>query len=70
MMAFLRRALHAEPEPITHMNIKPAERDHEREQEIRDIHAAMASTRVRIDRTSAEIRQELAGNVLRIVAGD
>jgi hypothetical protein len=70
MMAFLRRVLHAEPEAITHLNTAPAGRDEEREREIKRLHAAMASTRVNIDRTSAEIRRELAGNVLKIVAGD
>lgn len=70
MMAFLKRALGAVPDPITYLNTEPAGRDEGREREIREIHQEMAHTRVNIGRTSAEIRRELAGNALRIVSGD
>lgn len=70
MMAFLRRFLRAEPQPITYLNTAPADRDEQRENEIRAIHQQMAHARVNIGRTSAEIRRELAGNALRIVSGE
>ncbi|TCR01051.1 hypothetical protein EDF70_10556 [Neorhizobium sp. JUb45] len=70
MMGFLRSVLRAHVEPITHENVRPADRDKDMEAEI---DAAQTSTYLaikRAERRSWEIRQELTGNVLRLVAGD
>lgn len=70
MMGFLRRVLSAHVEPITHETVAPADRDHDMEAKI---DAAQTSTYLaikRAERRSWEIRQELTGNVLKLVAGD
>lgn len=70
MMAFLRKILGANVEPVTHENVAPAPRDHEKEREIKVAQNNLARAIVRVERRSVQIREELAGNVLSIVSGD
>lgn len=70
MMRLIRRAFFARTEPIHHLNVPPADRDEEKEAEIDAVKTSAFLAIKRAERRSWEIRQELAGNVLKLVAGD
>jgi hypothetical protein len=70
MMAFLRRALGAEIAPVTHLDVAPAAGIPEKERELKEAKNKLAHALVDFERHSWEIRQDLAGKTLRIVAGD
>ncbi|RWX72616.1 hypothetical protein [Mesorhizobium sp. M2A.F.Ca.ET.039.01.1.1] len=71
MMSSLKRLLWLNRvEPVTHNDVPPAPREPDKEREIKAAQAALAHQLLSVGRTSWEIRQELAGNVLSIVSGD
>jgi hypothetical protein len=70
MMAFLNRVLGANVEPVTHLNTAPAERDPDKERQVKAALSDLSQAKAAIERRSWEIRQEIAGNVLRIVSGE
>lgn len=70
MMAFLNRILCTHVEPATHLNTAPAPRDPQKEVEVRAALNDLSHAKANIERRSWEIRQELAGNALRIVSGE
>ena len=70
MMSFLRSMLGAHVEPVTHSSVTPADRDDEKEKEIKAAQTDLVHAIISVERRSWEIRQELAGNVLSIVSGE
>lgn len=70
MMSFLRNMLDAHVKPVTHTDVLPADRDDEKEKEIKAAQNDLVHAVINAERRSWEIRQALAGNVLSIVSGD
>lgn len=70
MMAFLKRALSSRVDPVTHTDVSPADRDHAKEREVKDALRDLAQSVVSYERKSWQVRQELAGNALKIVSGE
>ena len=69
MMAFLKRAFSSRVDPVTHLDVDPAPGNPEKEREIISVLGQMAHTVINSERKAWEIREELAGNVLKIVSG-
>lgn len=55
--------------PVTHNDVPPAAREPGKEKEIKAATTQLVQEVMAVERRSWEIRQELAGNVLEIVAG-
>lgn len=70
MMAFLRSIFNSHVEPITHETVPPARRDPDMEAQIDAAKTSSYLAMKRVERRSWEIRQELAGNVLKLVSGE
>lgn len=69
-MRALRRFFGGQVKPVTHLSVAPADRDQEIEAEIKKHRAKTAEAVVAAERSSWQIRQSLAGNVLSIVSGE
>jgi hypothetical protein len=63
------RIFGGETRPVTHLNVRPAPRDFRKEEMIRAHRALTAEEVVAGNRTSWEIRRQLAENVISIVSG-
>lgn len=70
MMTAIRRLFAGRPAPVTFKDVPPAPRDPEQERRIKEAHSDLVMEIMTVERRSWEIRQELAGNVLNIVAGE
>jgi len=69
MQAWLRRLLWLERvRPITYLDVEPASLDDESSERVREARGQLASVIVDMERTSYQVRRELADNVLKIVA--
>ena len=71
MGPWLRRLLWLERvKAVTHLDVEPAARDEGMERLIKASQGRLAKQLVDYERTSWQVRRELAGNVLKIVAGE
>jgi hypothetical protein len=69
-MRLLRQLFGGHVEPITHLTVAAADRDESIEAEIKHHRARTAEVVIAAERSSWQIRQQLAGNVLSIVSGE
>lgn len=69
MKALLRKLLGVRPSAVTFNDVAPAPRDPEIEKKIKEAQTELVQAKMRSERTSWEIRQELAGSALAIVSG-
>lgn len=70
MNRLLSRIFGSRVEPVTHLTVAPASRDFRKEEIIRSHRARTAEEVVEGNRSSWEIRRQLAENVVSIVSGD
>jgi hypothetical protein len=70
MNRVIKRLLGIKGKPLTYRDVAPAPRDEEKEQQIKKAQAELVGDLLKVGRTSWQIRQELAGNVINIVSGE
>jgi hypothetical protein len=70
MNRVIKRLLGVQDRSLTFKDVAPAPRDQDKERQIKAAQGALAKDLLKVGRTSWEIRQELAGNVISIVSGD
>jgi hypothetical protein len=70
MIAFLNWLFDAKVQPVTSRDVAPSERNEEKEAEIKIAVEDLVHAKFAVERRSWEIRQQLAGNVLRLVSGE
>jgi len=69
-MAFLKRLFDTKVDPVTSSDVLPAERNQDKESQIKELVSDLVQAKFAVERRSWEVRQELAGNVLRLVSGE
>ena len=71
MMSYFLRLLKPNDEsPVTHNDVEPEARDPVKEREAKTETAKLVSGVMAVERKAWEVRQELATNTIRLVAGD
>ena len=55
---------------ITHLDVQPAPRDEMKEKQVRAAQVKLVQELMGVERASWRVRQELAGQALKIVSGD
>lgn len=68
-MSILKKMFWPEPDPVTHRDVDPAPGLPEKENEIKSMLSDLSDTAIRSMNRSVMIRERLAEETLRIVAG-
>lgn len=68
-MSLLKKLFWPEPEPVTHHDVEPAPGLPEKENEVRSMLSDLSDVAIRSMNRSTMIRERLAEETLRIVAG-
>ena len=68
-MSILKKLFWPEPDPVTHNDVQPAPGIPEKENEVRSMLSDLSDTALRSMNRSTMIRERLAKETLRIVAG-